>query len=256
MAKISELPQAAEVSGAEAIPIVQSGETKQATVNQIRGVQVDGITVTDNSELQLTANGQAVGAPAELPPQNGDYNRFEMSVDWLKSFTDTANKIYAYKFDINKSNCHLYMYINFAYRDGDTKNFIPILPPETIPGVVWNGEFVSNSECVETQFTGLILYDEESNATGYMSIPFLNENLFCADILSANLKVAQQYTFETQTDRHVYNSAVFDFAFDGDNSVPPDELQIMYDALSQMITGVTICLQKQPNTKTYPEVTK
>ena len=71
--KISELPKATTVTDEDAIPLVQSGETKQASRKDFVGVVPNDLKLSDRL-LQLTANGEAVGGGITLP----DFNKFEL----------------------------------------------------------------------------------------------------------------------------------------------------------------------------------
>lgn len=71
--KISELPKATAVNDTDAIPLVQDGETKQASRKAVVGAVPNDLKLTDRL-LQLTANGEAVGGGITLP----DFNKFEL----------------------------------------------------------------------------------------------------------------------------------------------------------------------------------
>ena len=71
--KISELPKAAAVNDTDVIPLVQDGETKQASRKAVVGAVPNDLKLTDRL-LQLTANGEAVGGGITLP----DFNKFEL----------------------------------------------------------------------------------------------------------------------------------------------------------------------------------
>lgn len=64
--KISELPQATKVNDNDIIPVVQDGETKQASKQQFLLGTPNDLKLTDRL-LQLTANGEAVGKGIDLP---------------------------------------------------------------------------------------------------------------------------------------------------------------------------------------------
>lgn len=74
--KISELPKAAAVNDTDVIPLVQSGETKQASRKDFVGVVPNNLKLSDRL-LQLTANGEAVGDGIKLP----DFGKFELWTD-------------------------------------------------------------------------------------------------------------------------------------------------------------------------------
>lgn len=71
--KISELPKATTVTDEDAIPLVQEGETKQASRKDFVGVVPNDLKLTDRL-LQLTANGEAVGGGITMP----DFDKFEL----------------------------------------------------------------------------------------------------------------------------------------------------------------------------------
>ena len=71
--KISELPKAAAVNDTDVIPLVQSGETKQASRKDFVGVVPNDLKLSDRL-LQLTANGEASGGGITLP----DFGKFEL----------------------------------------------------------------------------------------------------------------------------------------------------------------------------------
>lgn len=71
--KISELPKATTVTNEDTIPLVQEGETKQASRKAFVGVVPNDLKLTDRL-LQLTANGEAVGGGITLP----DFDKFEL----------------------------------------------------------------------------------------------------------------------------------------------------------------------------------
>lgn len=64
--KISELPKTTTVKDEDTIPLVQEGETKQASRKDFVGVVPNDLKMSDRL-LQLTANGEAVGEGAVLP---------------------------------------------------------------------------------------------------------------------------------------------------------------------------------------------
>lgn len=64
--KISELPQATEVTGEELLPVVQNGETKKVTRDDFVGTVPDGLTV-ENGKMFLTSKGEKVDEGAQLP---------------------------------------------------------------------------------------------------------------------------------------------------------------------------------------------
>lgn len=61
MAKITELPNATAVNDTDLVPIVQDGETKQIPRGLFIQTPPDDLKITNNL-LQLSANGEAVGA--------------------------------------------------------------------------------------------------------------------------------------------------------------------------------------------------
>lgn len=71
--KISELPKAAAVNDTDVIPLVQEGETKQASRKDFVGVVPNDLKLTDRL-LQLTANDEAVGEGITIP----DFDKFEL----------------------------------------------------------------------------------------------------------------------------------------------------------------------------------
>lgn len=71
--KISELPKATTVTDEDTIPLVQEGETKQASRKDFVGAVPNDLKLTDRL-LQLTANGEAVGDGITLP----DFDKFEL----------------------------------------------------------------------------------------------------------------------------------------------------------------------------------
>lgn len=71
--KISELPKATAVNDTDVIPLVQEGETKQASRKAFVGVVPNDLKLTDRL-LQLTANGEAVGGGITLP----NFDKFEL----------------------------------------------------------------------------------------------------------------------------------------------------------------------------------
>ena len=71
--KISELPKATTVTDEDTIPLVQEGETKQASRKDFVGVVPNDLKLTDRL-LQLTANGEAVGGGITMP----DFDKFEL----------------------------------------------------------------------------------------------------------------------------------------------------------------------------------
>lgn len=71
--KISELPKATAVNDTDVIPLVQEGETKQASRKAVVGVVPNDLKMTDRL-LQLTASGEAVGDGITLP----DFDKFEL----------------------------------------------------------------------------------------------------------------------------------------------------------------------------------
>lgn len=71
--KISELPQATKVNDNDIIPVVQDGETKQASKQQFLLGTPNDLKLTDRL-LQLTANGEAVGGGITMP----DFDKFEL----------------------------------------------------------------------------------------------------------------------------------------------------------------------------------
>ena len=71
--KISELPKATTVTDEDTIPLVQEGETKQASRKAFVGVVPNDLKLTDRL-LQLTANGEASGGGITLP----DFGKFEL----------------------------------------------------------------------------------------------------------------------------------------------------------------------------------
>ena len=71
--KISELPKATTVTDEDTIPLVQEGETKQASRKAFVGVVPNDLKLTDRL-LQLTANGEAVGGGITMP----DFDKFEL----------------------------------------------------------------------------------------------------------------------------------------------------------------------------------
>lgn len=71
--KISELPRATTVTDEDTIPLVQDGETKQASRKAVVGAVPNDLKLTDRL-LQLTANGEAVGGGITLP----DLDKFEL----------------------------------------------------------------------------------------------------------------------------------------------------------------------------------
>lgn len=64
--KISELPQAAEITGEEILPVVQNGETKKVSRDDLIGTVPDGIRI-ENGTVTLLSNGETVGESASLP---------------------------------------------------------------------------------------------------------------------------------------------------------------------------------------------
>lgn len=66
--KISELPKATTVTDEDTIPLVQEGETKQASRKDFVGVVPNDLKLSDRL-LQLTANGEAVGDGVQLPQE-------------------------------------------------------------------------------------------------------------------------------------------------------------------------------------------
>lgn len=71
--KISELPKATTITDEDAIPLVQDGETKQASRKAVVGAVPNDLKLIDRL-LQLTANGEAVGGGITLP----DFDKFEL----------------------------------------------------------------------------------------------------------------------------------------------------------------------------------
>lgn len=71
--KISELPKATTVTDEATIPLVQEGETKQASRKDFVGVVPNNLKLSDRL-LQLTANGETVGGGITLP----DFDKFEL----------------------------------------------------------------------------------------------------------------------------------------------------------------------------------
>lgn len=63
--KVSELPQAAELTGEELLPVVQNGETKKVTRDELVGVVPDDIVIEDNT-ISLLSKGQKIGEGATL----------------------------------------------------------------------------------------------------------------------------------------------------------------------------------------------
>lgn len=64
--KISELPQATELTGEELLPVVQSGETKKVTRDELVGGVPDNISIEDNT-IALLSKGQKIGEGAKFP---------------------------------------------------------------------------------------------------------------------------------------------------------------------------------------------
>lgn len=64
--KVSELPQAAEITGEEILPVVQNGETKKVSRDELVGTVPDGLTV-ENGKMFLTSKGEKVDEGAQLP---------------------------------------------------------------------------------------------------------------------------------------------------------------------------------------------
>lgn len=64
--KISELPQAAEITGEEILPVVQNGETKKVSRDNLVGTVPNGLTV-ENGKMFLTSKGEKVDEGAQLP---------------------------------------------------------------------------------------------------------------------------------------------------------------------------------------------
>lgn len=64
--KISELPQATEITGEEILPVVQNGETKKVNRDDLVGTVPDGIRI-ENGTVTLLSNGETVGESASLP---------------------------------------------------------------------------------------------------------------------------------------------------------------------------------------------
>lgn len=84
--KISELPQAAEITGEELLPVVQNGETKKVSRDDFVGTVPDGIRI-ENGTVTLLSNGETVGESASLP---------EITVDGALSTTSensVSNKV-------------------------------------------------------------------------------------------------------------------------------------------------------------------
>lgn len=84
--KISELPQATEVTGEELLPVVQNGETKKVSRDNLVGTVPDGIRI-ETGIVTLLSNGETVGESASLP---------EVTVDGTLSTTSenaVSNKV-------------------------------------------------------------------------------------------------------------------------------------------------------------------
>lgn len=84
--KISELPQATEVTGEELLPVVQNGETKKVSRDNLVGTVPDGIRI-ETGTVTLLSNGETVGESASLP---------EVTVDGTLSTTSenaVSNKV-------------------------------------------------------------------------------------------------------------------------------------------------------------------
>lgn len=64
--KISELPQATEVTGEELLPVVQNGETKKVSRDDLVGTVPNGLTI-ENGKMFLVSNGEKVDEGAQLP---------------------------------------------------------------------------------------------------------------------------------------------------------------------------------------------
>lgn len=64
--KISELPQAAELTGEEILPVVQNGETKNVSRDKLVGTVPNGLTV-ENGKMFLVSNGEKVDEGEQLP---------------------------------------------------------------------------------------------------------------------------------------------------------------------------------------------
>lgn len=98
--KITELPQAASVATDDIVAIVQGGVTKKAPVEQVRGVQVDGVSLVDN-ELQLKSGDTVVGEPVEIPIPSLDGEMSDTSENGVK------NKVVKQYID-NVSTTHIF----------------------------------------------------------------------------------------------------------------------------------------------------
>lgn len=84
--KISELPQATEITGEEILPVVQNGETKKVSRDDLVGAVPDGIRI-ENGIVTLLSNGETVGESASLP---------EITIDGTLSTTSenaVSNKV-------------------------------------------------------------------------------------------------------------------------------------------------------------------
>lgn len=64
--RISELPQATEVTGEEILPVVQNGETKKVSRDKLVGTIPNGLTV-ENGKIFLVSNGEKMDEGAPLP---------------------------------------------------------------------------------------------------------------------------------------------------------------------------------------------
>lgn len=64
--KISELPQTTELTGEELLAVVQNGETKKVTRDDLVGTVPDDIAI-DKDKIALLSNGQKIGEGVSLP---------------------------------------------------------------------------------------------------------------------------------------------------------------------------------------------
>lgn len=232
--KISELPKALEVSGAEAIPIVQTGETKQASVTQIREGRADGIKLSEENELQLTAKGVPIGEAVTLPPQNGDYIRCHLTKSYIDSKSDSTHPILTTRL----ANGAFQINIDLAYfENGEWNNnlSLPELPEVSDAGIIsylvyeFSGFDVILPDDVKGVYISLPDFDCQMFNGGYWITPYYGAKKVFTHMSAENNKMTVSIGMDI-------------------SDMSADEQTVFADSIMQAITGFWICWQKQPYT--------
>jgi hypothetical protein len=131
--KISQLTQVSSLAGTELLPVVQSGSTKSATVQQISGANSNYYThiyagqqlATDTKAYDISGAGNDGTFGANLSAKNAWVdNEFLVTINPFTAFTDSVVRLPNINFDYNAGEIIIGMWIGRITPEGSAVEFL------------------------------------------------------------------------------------------------------------------------------------